>query len=211
MSNDACFALELSEQGEHALQAQLKDMPFDEWAMLIMALKSVEVYRHHGAVLRVWDYEDCSESSPLMRFLKALMESLPLEDYRYVFESPHGDITSAGCYEGPHHLREVQCPLMEYDPQGTHIPAPSLSPGANPMEPRVLFPVLHTALVQAADAEDKDALQNQLEKFSKSIRMTDAEIFRHQDEILAYASRPDNRGKALRFRLMVHIQAETLD
>jgi hypothetical protein len=166
MDNTVKFCLELSSEGEEHLLEELRPYPRYRNAIL----NPGEIYRANGSVLRIWEKMDASEDSPILNFIYEALETLSPDHYRYVLISPHGDGRCDGAYEGPHHLRLVHLPDVEYDPDGNHVPEPQAPPAYNG-GPNVFCEQVCSFQVDGAVARDPEALCLELQDMSRDVRL----------------------------------------
>lgn len=166
MDNTVKFCLELSGEGEAHLQERLHRYPYYRNSFL----NPEEMYQANGSVLRIWEKMEFSDHAPLLNFIYETLETLSPDHYRYVFLSPYGDGRCDGGYEGPHHLRLVHLPDVEYEPDGTHVPEPQ-APAVHTGRPNVVCEQVCSFLVDGAVARDPDALCAALQDMSRDVRL----------------------------------------
>jgi len=75
------FCLELSSEGEEHLQRKLLQYPHK--SDVIGDIDPPEMYRNHGAVLRIWEEMDDSVDTTLLDFIYEVIETLAPEYFRY--------------------------------------------------------------------------------------------------------------------------------
>jgi hypothetical protein len=130
--SDISIALEVSPEGERGFQEGLLNLARKGQVSDITVPS--ELYRSRGAILRVWGIYD-SDDDEFSEFIDTILDHIDPNDYRYVFISPHGCGEEKGNYEGPHNLRMVHFPDLEYDTGGTHVPEPATLPESPEVAP----------------------------------------------------------------------------
>lgn len=196
------FCLELSSDGEEHLQRKLLQYPHK--SDVIGDIDPPEIYRNHGAVLRIWEKMDDSVDTTLLDFIYEVIETLALEHFRYVFISPHGDGKYDGSYEGPHHLRMVHYPEAEYEPDGRHVPEPDQSVVKNE-RPGVICEEICSLLLEEQVLADDDALREALQSMSVDVRLGFIENVADESGGIADLAF-ENPGNDLKIRVFIRVE-----